>query len=70
VAYAGCFVVEGEARAHLTSTGAHTRRAAIATLTQAQRLAPTPLRLELARFHASSPSSLSAWAPCSCLLPS
>ena len=47
--FAGCFVVEGEARAHVTSTGAHTRLAAIATLTQAQRHAPTPLRLELAR---------------------
>lgn len=47
--FAGCFVVEGEARARVVSTGAQTRLAAIATLTQAQRHAPTPLRLELTR---------------------
>ena len=48
--FAGCFVVEGEARAHVTSTGAHTRLARIASLTLAQRHAPTPLRMELARM--------------------
>lgn len=47
--FAGCFVVEGEARTHVVRTGAQTRLAAIATLTQAQRRAPTPLRLELTR---------------------
>ncbi len=47
--FAGCFVVEGEARATVTHTGAQTRLAAIAALTQAQRHAPTPLRVELAR---------------------
>lgn len=47
--FAGCFVVEGEARATVTHTGAQTRLAAIAALSQAQRHAPTPLRVELAR---------------------
>ena len=47
--FAGCFVVEGEARTTVTSTGAQTRLAAIASLTQAQRHAPTPLRVELGR---------------------
>lgn len=47
--FAGCFVVEGEARATVTYTGAQTRLAAIAALSQAQRHAPTPLRVELAR---------------------
>ena len=41
-------MVEGEARVRVTSTGAQTRLAAIAALTQAQRHTPTPLRLELA----------------------
>ena len=47
--FAGCFVVEGEARAHVAGTGAHTRLAAIAAASQAPRHAPTPLRRELAR---------------------
>lgn len=47
--FAGSFVVEGEARAHVTATGGFTRLAAIARLTVAQRHAPTPLRRELAR---------------------
>ena len=47
--FAGCFVVEGEGRAHVTSTGPHTRLAGIASLTQMQEHAPTPLRRELAR---------------------
>lgn len=47
--FAGCFVVEGEARGVVTHTGAHTRLADIAALTKAQRHAPTPLRVELAR---------------------
>lgn len=47
--YAGCFVVEGEARATVVATGADTRLAGIAQLTSAQRPAPTPLRLELDR---------------------
>ncbi|CAN5851531.1 cation-transporting P-type ATPase [soil metagenome] len=45
--FAGCFVVEGEARTRVTATGSGTRLASIATLTQAQRHAPTPLRQEL-----------------------
>lgn len=48
-AYAGCFVVEGEARAVVVATGGHTRLAGIASLTQSRRLAPTPLRRELDR---------------------
>lgn len=48
--FAGCFVTEGEARAQVVATGPHTRLAAIASLTQAQRNSPTPLRLELARM--------------------
>ncbi len=47
--FAGCFVVGGEARVHVSGTGGGTRLAAIANLTQAQRHAPTPLRVELAR---------------------
>ncbi|MGF2944896.1 cation-translocating P-type ATPase [Mycobacterium sp. Lab-001] len=46
---AGCFAVEGEARATVEATGRHTRLAGIARLTQAQRPAPTPLRKELDR---------------------
>jgi magnesium-transporting ATPase (P-type) len=49
VAYAGCFVVEGEARATVVATGVRTRLAGIAQLTAAHRPAPTPLRLELDR---------------------
>ena len=48
-AFAGCFVVEGEARATVAATGSATRLAGIAQMTQAQQPAPTPLRLELDR---------------------
>ena len=47
--YAGCFIVEGEAQATVVATGARTRLAGIAKLTQSQRPAPTPLRRELDR---------------------
>ena len=47
--YAGCFIVEGEAQATVVASGARTRLAGIAKLTQSQRPAPTPLRLELDR---------------------
>lgn len=47
--FTGCFVVEGEARARVTSTGARTRLAGIASLSTATRHEPTPLRRELAR---------------------
>lgn len=47
--YAGCFVLEGEARATVVATGDETRLAAIARLTRAQRSAPSPLRVELTR---------------------
>ena len=46
-AFAGCFVVEGEARAVVIATGSDTRLAGIAGLTHAQQSAPTPLHLEL-----------------------
>ena len=48
--FAGCFVVEGEAQTRVTAIGAQTKLASIASLTQAQRQAPTPLRLELDRL--------------------
>lgn len=48
--FAGCFVVEGEARTRVTATGAGTRLASISKLTQAQRHSPTPLRRELDRL--------------------
>jgi magnesium-transporting ATPase (P-type) len=48
-AHAGCFVVEGEATTTVVATGARTRLASIASLTQAQRRAPSPLHLELVR---------------------
>ncbi|MEX1008645.1 MAG: HAD-IC family P-type ATPase, partial [Acidimicrobiia bacterium] len=47
--HAGCFVVEGEASATVVATGARTRLAGIASLTSAQRPAPTPLHRELTR---------------------
>ncbi|MCI4674127.1 cation-translocating P-type ATPase [Candidatus Mycolicibacterium alkanivorans] len=47
--YAGCFIVEGEAHATVVATGARTRLAGIAKLTQTQRPPPTPLRRELDR---------------------
>jgi magnesium-transporting ATPase (P-type) len=49
-AYAGCFVVEGEATATVVATGAATRLAGIARLTRAQRRAPSPLHSELVRL--------------------
>jgi magnesium-transporting ATPase (P-type) len=49
IAHAGCFVVEGEATATVVATGARTRLAGIARLTQAQERAPSPLHLELVR---------------------
>jgi hypothetical protein len=45
--HAGCFVVEGEATVTVVATGARTRLAGIASLTQAQPRAPSPLHLEL-----------------------
>jgi magnesium-transporting ATPase (P-type) len=47
--HAGCYVVEGEARAVVELTGSSTRFASIASLTEGQPPAPTPLRLELDR---------------------
>jgi magnesium-transporting ATPase (P-type) len=47
--FAGCFAVQGEASVRVTRTGAQTRLAAIARLTQGQRHPPTPLRRELTR---------------------
>ena len=49
-AYAGCFVVEGEATATVVATGAATRLAGIARLTRAQQRAPSPLHRELVRL--------------------
>ena len=49
VAYAGCFVVEGEASATVVATGSRTRLAGIATLTASGRPPATPLRVELDR---------------------
>jgi magnesium-transporting ATPase (P-type) len=49
VVCAGCFVVEGEARATVVATGSATRLAGIAGLSQLQRPPPSPLRLELDR---------------------
>ena len=49
VVHAGCFIVQGEARARVDATGARTRLAGIASLTGAQHPVPTPLRLELDR---------------------
>jgi calcium-translocating P-type ATPase len=46
---AGSFVAEGEARAHVVATGAGTRLAAIAALTQGQERPRTPLARELDR---------------------
>ncbi len=47
--HAGCFVVEGEAESTVVATGADTRLAGIANLTQSQQPVPTPLRVELDR---------------------
>ena len=47
--FAGCFVVEGEARATVVATGSGTRLAGIAGLSQLQRPPRSPLRLELDR---------------------
>ena len=49
VAYAGSFVVEGEATATVAATGTGTRLAGIAGLTRAQQRAPSPLHRELVR---------------------
>jgi magnesium-transporting ATPase (P-type) len=49
-AYAGCFVVEGEATATVVATGSRTRLAGLASLTRAQRRAPSPLHRELVRL--------------------
>ncbi len=49
VAAAGTFVVEGEGVAVVTATGAHTRLAGIAAMTQAGKRSPTPLAGELHR---------------------
>ena len=49
-AYAGTFLVEGEARAVVTATGADTRLARIAQLTARQTRPRTPLTLELDRL--------------------
>ncbi|ANW67801.1 haloacid dehalogenase [Mycobacterium sp. djl-10] len=48
--FAGCFVLEGEARARVTATGGHTRLAGIARLTAQEPTTVTPLRRELARM--------------------
>lgn len=48
--YAGCFVVEGEARAHVVATGGHTRLAGIANLVSPNAYTQTPLRRELTRM--------------------
>ncbi len=47
--FAGTFVVEGEARATVVATGAATRLAGIASMTQTGDRPPTPLARELAR---------------------
>ncbi len=47
--FAGCFVLEGEGRGTVVATGANTKLAGIADLTQAQRPEPSPLRRELDR---------------------
>jgi calcium-translocating P-type ATPase len=49
-AWAGCFVVEGEAVATVVATGTATRLAGIASLTRAQRRPPSPLHRELVRI--------------------
>ncbi len=49
VVHAGCFVTEGEAEATVIATGANTRLAGIAHLTDSQQPVPTPLRVELDR---------------------
>jgi calcium-translocating P-type ATPase len=48
--FAGCFVLEGEARARVTATGADTRLAGIARLTAQEPSTLTPLRRELSRM--------------------
>ena len=49
-AHAGTFVVEGEAEARVTATGARTRLARVAELTQRQTRPKTPLARELGRL--------------------
>jgi len=48
-AHAGTFVVEGEAEAAVTATGARTRLAGIAALTRQAHRRPSPLPLQLRR---------------------
>ncbi|MGE5287566.1 MAG: cation-translocating P-type ATPase [Micromonosporaceae bacterium] len=48
-AHAGTFVIEGEAEALVTATGAHTRLADIAALTRQAHRRPSPLTLQLRR---------------------
>ncbi len=48
--FAGTFVLEGEAEAMVTATGAHTRLAEIARLTTATPAPPSPLAIELNRL--------------------
>ncbi len=48
-AYAGTFVVEGEAEAQVAATGEHTRLADIAALTRQAHRRPSPLTLQLRR---------------------
>lgn len=48
-AFAGTFVVEGQAEAVVTATGARTRLAAIATLTRAAMRPPSPLARRLGK---------------------
>ena len=48
-AYAGTFVVEGEAEAAVAATGRHTRLADIAALTRQAHRRPSPLALQLRR---------------------
>jgi len=49
-AFAGTFVVEGEAHARVTATGTRTRLARIAELTHSRTRPPTPLARELHRL--------------------
>lgn len=49
-AFAGTFVVEGEARARVVAIGKNTRLAGVAQLTQSRIHPPTPLARELARL--------------------
>jgi magnesium-transporting ATPase (P-type) len=50
IVHAGTFVVQGEAEASVTATGADTRLAKIAELTRSARRPPSPLALQLRRL--------------------